>query len=89
VRRLGDILVEHAVPSDFDVLSLDIEGEDIKAMNDLILNSPFRPRWVIIEASYDFKTKSLADLPFAPAVIDKYEIFGQTKANLMLRRAKD
>ncbi|HVH73448.1 MAG TPA: FkbM family methyltransferase [Stellaceae bacterium] len=86
VRRLGDILDEHSVPPDFDVLSLDIEGEDIKVMNDLIDNSPYRPRWVIIEASYDFKTKSLADLPFAPSVREAYEMFGQTKANLLLVR---
>ena len=86
VRRLGDILDEHSVAPDFDVLSLDIEGEDIKVMNDLIDNSPYRPRWVIIEASYDFKTKSLADLPLAPSVREAYEMFGQTKANLLLAR---
>ena len=89
VRRLGDILAEHSVPPDFDVLSLDIEGEDIKVMNDLIDNSPYRPRWVIIEASYDFKTKSLADLPLAPSVREAYEMFDQTKANLLLVRRAD
>lgn len=86
VRRLADILAEHSVPPDFDVLSLDIEGEDIKVMNDLLESSPFRPRWIIIEASYDFKTKSLSDLPVAKSARDQYEIFGQTTANLLLAR---
>lgn len=86
VRRLADILAEHSVPPDFDVLSLDIEGEDIKVMNDLLENSPFRPRWIIVEASYNFKTKSLSDLPVARSIVDEYEIFGQTAANLLLTR---
>jgi FkbM family methyltransferase len=86
VRRLGEILAEHSIPLDFDVLSLDIEGEDIKVLNDLIDNSSFRPCLVIVEASYDFKIKSLTDLPFAKSVVDQYEMFGQTTANLLLRR---
>ena len=36
VRRLSQILEEHAIPLNFDVLSLDIEGEDIPVFNDLI-----------------------------------------------------
>ncbi|HEV2099597.1 MAG TPA: FkbM family methyltransferase [Stellaceae bacterium] len=86
VRRLGELLAEHDIPRDFDLLSLDVEGEDIKVMNDLIGNSRFRPRWVIIEASYDFTTKSLSELPLIRSVVETYEIFGQTKANLLLRR---
>jgi FkbM family methyltransferase len=84
VRRLGEVLAEHSIPVDFDVLSLDIEGEDIKVLNDLIGNSPFRPCWVIVEASHNFRTKSLADLPLAKSVVDQYEMFGQTTANLLL-----
>jgi FkbM family methyltransferase len=86
VRRLDQVLTEHSIPADFDVLSLDIEGEDIKVLNDLIENSLFRPHWVIIEASYNFKTKSLVDLPFAKNVIDQYELIAQTTANLLLAR---
>jgi FkbM family methyltransferase len=86
VRRLSEILAERSIPLDFDVLSLDVEGEDIKVMNDLIENSSFRPRWVIIEASFNFQTKSLTDLPFLQSVVDEYQIFGQTPANLLLDR---
>lgn len=86
VCRLGDILVEQGVVENFDVLSLDIEGEDIKVLNDLIGTTGYRPRWVIIEASNDFQTKSLADGPFSRAVKEAYELRGQTRANLILRR---
>jgi FkbM family methyltransferase len=86
VRRLGDILTEQGVADDFDVLSLDIEGEDIKALNDLIGTTSYRPRWVVIEASNDFQTRSLGDGPFSRAVKEAYELRGQTRANLILRR---
>jgi FkbM family methyltransferase len=84
VRRLGDILNEHAIPIDFDLLSLDIEGHDIRVLNDIVDHHGFRPRWVIVEASYDFATKSLFDLAFSAAVRADYEIVDQTRANLIL-----
>ena len=86
VRRLPDILAEHDVAVQFDLLSLDIEGEDIKVMNDLIDRSGYRPKWVIIEASYDFRTTALTDLPFSQQVVAAYEIVERTQANLLLRR---
>jgi len=86
VRRLPDILTDYAIPFDFDLLSVDIEGEDIKVLNDMIDRSDYRPIWVIIEASYDFKTEALTDLPFSRAVIDQYEIVDRTSANLLLKR---
>jgi FkbM family methyltransferase len=86
VRRLGDILAEAGVSSDFGLLSLDIEGEDIKVLNDLIGTSPFRPRWVIIEASNDFSVTSLDDAPFSHGVKDAYLLRGQTRSNLILQR---
>lgn len=84
VRRLGPLLEERQIPKNFDVLSIDIEGEDIKVLNDVVTGSGFRPRWVIIEASYDFATRSLADLPFDETVRSTYEIVAQTAANLIL-----
>lgn len=84
VRRLGKLLDERSVPSDFALLSIDIEGEDIRVLNDLIENTVYRPRWVIIEASYDFSTRSLADLPFTPSVLSNYKMIDQTQANLIL-----
>jgi FkbM family methyltransferase len=85
VRRLWDILDEHGVPADFDVLSIDIEGEDIKVINDLIGHSAYRPTWVFIEASFNFKTKQLTDLRLSPAVVEAYELAGQTEANLLMK----
>jgi FkbM family methyltransferase len=85
VKRLSEILEAFLIPSDFDLLSLDIEGEDIKALNELVESGSYRPRWVIIEASYDFRTRSLDDLPFSPTVRNEYDIVAQTAPNLILK----
>lgn len=85
MRRLGGILDEAAVSANFDILSLDIEGEDIKTLNDLIGNTCYRPRHVIIEASFNFQTKTLDDQPFSDAVKACYRIADQTVANLILQ----
>ena len=86
VRKLDAILAERQIPQDFDLLSLDIEGEDIKVLNALLADSPYRPRWIIIEASYDYSVGSLDDLPFSDAVKATYAIRAQTPANLILGR---
>jgi FkbM family methyltransferase len=83
-RRLGDILDEQSVPLNFDLLSLDIEGMDTAVLNDLIANTSYRPRWIFLEASYDFRTKSLSELELLPAIQKQYEIVGQTVPNLLL-----
>jgi FkbM family methyltransferase len=88
VRRLRDVLAEHGIPAEFDVLNLDIEGHDCRALTDLIDNSHYRPRWIIIEASFGFATKSLTDLPVSDAVARTYRIIAQTHANLILRRVE-
>ncbi len=84
VRRLQNVLQEYEVPHDFSVLSLDIEGQDIGVLNDLIDNSPWRPRWVIVEASFSYRTTSLHDLEFSDAVRAEYQIAAQTIPNLIL-----
>jgi FkbM family methyltransferase len=84
VRRLSPILEHHGIPADFDLLSLDTEGEDAKILSD-VYASGYRPRWVIIEAYEASKVKSLAELPLNPEVIESYAIVAQTYANLVLR----
>lgn len=84
VRTLESLLKAQNAPHDFDLLSLDIEGEDIKVLNSLLANSLYRPRWIIIEASHDFSVRSLDDLDFSDDVKALYEIRGQTVANLIL-----
>lgn len=86
VRRLENLLDERNAPYDFELLSLDIEGEDIKVLNGLLANSAYRPRWIIIEASHNFSVRSLDDLEFSQDVKDHYEIRGQSVANLILGR---
>jgi FkbM family methyltransferase len=84
MRRLPEILESHCAPKIFGLLSLDVEGQDIAVLNDLIDNSDFRPQYIIIEASYDFRTKTLDDLPFSEKVKKAYVIVGQTSPNLIL-----
>jgi Methyltransferase FkbM domain len=48
-RRLANILDEHAVLHDFDVLSIDIEGIDRPVLLDLLQTTPYRPTWIIIK----------------------------------------
>lgn len=85
VVRLHNLLEKNKVPLDFDILSLDIEGVDVAVLNDLIANSRYRPRIVIIEASYDFATKALSDVSASIEVQKIYRIAGQTRANLILQ----
>jgi FkbM family methyltransferase len=84
VRRLPPILETHDVPKDFDLLSLDSEGEDARILND-VYASGYRPLWVIIEAYDASKVKSLAELPLKPEVVESYDIVAQTYANLVLK----
>lgn len=85
VRRLSDVLSEHEIPTDFDILSLDIEGVDVTVLNDLVDHSAYRPRYVIIEASYNFATKALEEVHCSPTVCSAYTIIDQTEANLILQ----
>lgn len=84
VERLPVLLEANEIPRDFDMLSIDAEGEDVRILNDTVL-AGWLPRWVIIEASDDFKVRSLRDLPLLPAVVERYRVAMQTKANLILR----
>lgn len=86
VRRLGPILEERAIPADFDILSLDIEGMDIVVLNDLLATTAYRPGIIVIEASNDFAVKSLDDIPVSRDVKDGYQISYQTAPNLILTR---
>lgn len=88
VRRLGPQLEKRGVPLDFGLLSIDIEGEDIRVLNDVVA-SGYRPRWVIIEASLNFAIKSLDDLPFDDRVKTLYALVGQTPANLIMELRAD
>jgi FkbM family methyltransferase len=85
VRRLRDVLDERRVPVNFDLLSIDAEGEDWKILNDTIVNSFYRPNWIIIEASCDGHTKSLDDIPVADKIKWDYQLIDSTPANFILR----
>lgn len=84
VEQLSRLLREHKIPLDFDLLSIDAEGEDINILNEVVV-AGYLPGYIIIEASNDFQTKALTDLPIAGAVLERYSLAEQTKANLILR----
>lgn len=84
VRRLPDILNEYNVPHNFDLLSLDIEGHDSRVLNDLFNNSSFRPRWIIIEGSFNFTVNDLRNIGVSDSVCEEYKISSRTEANFIL-----
>ena len=84
VRRLPAVLREHSIPEEFDILSLDIEGEDICVFNDLIENSTFRPRLAVIEVGDAVDVHSLTARGFCAGVADDYSISGSCGPNLFL-----
>lgn len=88
VARLGGLLDARETPKTFGLLSIDIEGEDIRVLNDVVAVAGYRPEWVIIEASNDFATKALSDLPLDPVVLAHYDLVAQTPANLILERRR-
>lgn len=86
VRRLATLLREHAIPYDFDVLSLDIEGLDVDVLNDLIAMSIYRPHYIVIEASQDFAFRTIQDAGGSALVAQTYRVVDQTCANFILQR---
>lgn len=84
VCRLPALLETHNVPKTFDLFSIDIEGEDIKVLNDAVAHG-FMAQYVVIEACYDYSVNSLHDLAFSDAVRSAYTIVERTPANLILK----
>ena len=81
VRRLPNILAEQEVPLDFIFLSLDLEGEDVKVLNDLVVNSDYRPNWVAFEGS----ASTLGEVEgLSKRVEDLYSIRKRTKSNIIV-----
>lgn len=86
VRPLSSILSEYNIPLDFDLLSIDAEGEDIRILNETI-EKGYRPCWIILEAVHDQIAPSFDLLGFTKLVCTTYSIVDSTAANLILRRS--
>jgi FkbM family methyltransferase len=86
VRRLGALLDRHAIPHGFDLLSLDIEGHDVRVLNDLIDTTPYRPAWIILEGPVGGFEHRLDVIGCSPAVIANYRVVATTTANLIMER---
>ena len=85
VRMLPEVLREHDAPLNFDLLSIDIEGEDVRVLNHLIDVSPYRPTWVAIEVAGDDPDLTLAGIGLSQKVCDAYDTMGRTPSNLLLK----
>jgi FkbM family methyltransferase len=83
-RKLGQILAEKNIPRDFDVLSLDLEGIDVRVLENLLEETDYRPSIVVIETSMGFRNTSLEDVPFSPLVRSLYRLSYQTWPNMIL-----
>lgn len=88
VQRLPNILKARNVPKNFGVLSIDVEGHDVKVLNDLFTRSDYRPEYIIIETLDAVKLNSLDEIPVVPEVRSSYFELGRTEANLILKRKK-
>lgn len=85
-RRLHEILLEHRIPFDFDVLSVDIEGVDIPVLNDLVASSAYRPAIIIVEVVHTGHDTDPAAIGMSEAFRSAYEIVDHTVSNLILQR---
>lgn len=85
VRPLAAILSEHDVPQDFDVLSVDAEGEDVRIIN-AALTDGYRPRWIIMEKRADKVEIDLKSLGLLEIVTQNYHPVDRAKANIILMR---
>ena len=87
VRRLSEVLDDFSIPLDFDLLSLDIEGEDFKVLNDLIANSAYRPKWIVMESSGGSAVRQMTDPRFGKEVRRLYRAKAVTRSNIILSRS--
>jgi FkbM family methyltransferase len=84
VERLHVILQREEIPQRFGLLSIDIEGEDIKVLNDLIVHSAYRPNWIIFESAIAGEYRPGA-LPLDPRFDQDYIWAGKTAHNQIFR----
>ncbi len=64
VRRLDDLLAEAAAPREFELLSIDVEGNELAVLRGLDL-SRWRPRLIIVEAE-DALDRAMLDYHLEP-----------------------
>lgn len=81
-RPLDRLLRENNVPSDFQLLSLDIEGLEVEALRALA-STRYRPRVIIAE----YQTIGRINLELQPTLISLgYQILSVTRCNIIATR---
>ena len=84
METLPAILERENIPLQFDLLSIDIEGEDVKVLNHMLSTSPYRPNWIIFEAGH-IDAYRPGMLSLIAQFDSEYELVGKTQANLIFR----
>jgi len=82
MRRLPSILEEQEIPLNFLLLSIDIEGWDLRVLKDLLENSPYRPQYIVAELP-EFNDRFLIEN--LPELVLNYEVLARTVSNVILR----
>lgn len=80
-ENIGPTFVRHGVPAAFDLLSIDVDGNDFHLWRAL---SAYRPRVVVVEYNSSFGPDESVVMPYDPAhVWDKTEYYGASAAALV------
>lgn len=83
-RRLGPILEANAIPKKFGILSIDIEGMDLRVLRDLLSTTRYRPQLIILEygVGAELVNKENTELAF---LFKHYILMGNLGPNLLMR----
>jgi FkbM family methyltransferase len=84
MRRLKDVLHENHVPLDFGLLTIDIEGLDLVVLEDLLLHSNYRPRFIIAEIKNSPNDVKSGNLITNQNIAQHYRVIAETHANAIL-----
>lgn len=82
---LQSILERNQVPRDFDLLSVDVEGEDLGVLRSLDLVQ-FRPRLIVVEIhGFDLAAPARSDL-YRHLAAQQYELIGYSRPSAFFQR---
>jgi FkbM family methyltransferase len=83
-KRLGPILEANSIPKKFGILSIDIEGMDLRVLKDLLATTKYRPQLILLEygEGADQVNSQTSDLEF---LFKHYILIGNYGPNLLMR----
>jgi FkbM family methyltransferase len=84
IQTLQDILKSESIPKRFGLLSIDIEGLDLKVLDSLLLNSKYRPEIIIFEFGSNAEQAWLAPVSML-TILKEYIVIAISGPNVILR----